>query len=67
PQGDRPQGDRGPRRDDRGPQGGPPRDDRGPPRRDDRPQEPQGNWGVSGFTNSPFAKLQPKGNNKGRS
>ncbi|HET7500833.1 MAG TPA: Tex-like N-terminal domain-containing protein [Kofleriaceae bacterium] len=68
--------DRGPpgRRDDRGPQGdrgpqadrgreGPRRDDRGE-RRDDRGSQP--GWGVSGFTNNPFAKLQDKGN-KGRS
>jgi uncharacterized protein len=49
--------DRGPRRDDRGPR----RDDRGPrgPRRDEAP--PPG-WGVSGFTNNPFAKL--KGDDK---
>ena len=58
----------GPRRDDRG--GGPRRDDRGGagggggggggPRRDDRGprrDEPPPNWGVSGFTNNPFAKL----------
>jgi protein Tex len=38
--------DRGPRRDDRGPR----RDDRSP-RRD----EPGPGWGVSGFTNNPFA------------
>ncbi|MDX2088611.1 MAG: Tex family protein [Kofleriaceae bacterium] len=48
--------DRGPRRDDRGPRP----DDRGP-RRDDRGPRPEGpppsNWGVSGFTNNPFAKL----------
>ncbi len=68
-QGGRPQGGRGPRRDDRGPRdqgGGPRRDDRGPrgdggPRRDDRgprrDDAPSG-WGVSGFTNSPFAKLK---------
>jgi len=43
--------DRGPRRDDRGP-----RNDRGP--RDDRGPEPAEGWGVSGFTNNPFAKLQ---------
>jgi hypothetical protein len=58
--------DRGPRRDDRG---GPRRDDRGPggpggPRRDDRRDERRGepppNWGVSGFTNNPFAKLKDK-------
>jgi len=59
----------GPRRDDRGPQGqGPRRDDQGPPRRDDRgPQDSGPGWGVSGFTNNPFTKLQPKGGNKGRS
>jgi hypothetical protein len=54
--------DRGPRRDDRGPR----RDDRGPrrdDRRDERRGEPPPNWGVSGFTNNPFAKL--KGDNKG--
>jgi len=46
-------GGQGPRRDDRGPR----RDDRGP-RRDDRPAgPPTSNWGVSGFTNNPFAKL----------
>jgi uncharacterized protein len=67
--------DRGPRRDDRGPRRddrGPRRDDRGPggpggPRRDDRRDERRGepppNWGVSGFTNNPFAKLKP--DNKG--
>ncbi|HEX2692173.1 MAG TPA: Tex-like N-terminal domain-containing protein [Kofleriaceae bacterium] len=75
------EGDRGPRRDDRGPQGrredrgpegdrgprGPRRDDRGPARRDDRrPEEPPSGWGVSGFTNNPFAKLQGK-DTKGRS
>jgi hypothetical protein len=59
--------DRGPRRDDRGPQDrGPRRDDRGPrpddrgPRRDERRGEPPPNWGVSGFTNNPFAKLKDK-------
>jgi uncharacterized protein len=52
--------DRGPRRDDRGPQDrGPRRDDRGP-RRDERRGEPPPNWGVSGFTNNPFAKLKDK-------
>ena len=52
---DRGPNDRGPRRDDR-------RDDRGPPpqRRDQGPQE---NWGVSGFTNNPFAKLTGKDKN----
>jgi uncharacterized protein len=75
------QGDRGPRRDDRGPgrrddrpqgaQGergpqGPRRDDRGPRRDDRRPEEPPSGWGVSGFTNNPFAKLQGK-DDKGRS
>jgi uncharacterized protein len=44
----------GPRRDDRG---GPPRRDDGPPRREGPPPE---NWGVSGFTNNPFAKLTKK-------
>jgi uncharacterized protein len=47
-------GDRGPRRDDRGPR----RDDRGP-RRDDRGprrDDPSSGWGISGFTNNPFAK-----------
>jgi hypothetical protein len=45
--------DRGPRREDRGPR----RDDRGSrgPRRDEAP--PPG-WGISGFTNNPFAKLK---------
>ncbi|HEX3480811.1 MAG TPA: Tex-like N-terminal domain-containing protein [Kofleriaceae bacterium] len=68
--------DRGPRPDDRGPPGQGRRDDRGPgdrgrpgdrgPRRDDRrPDEPAQGWGVSGFTNNPFSKLQGKGN-KGR-
>jgi protein Tex len=72
----RPAADRGPQAThgpdgDRGPQGGrgpdgPARDDRGPPRRDDRrPEEPGTGWGVSGFTNNPFTKLQPK-DNKGR-
>ena len=49
--------DRGPRpdqrRDDRGPHPDQRRDDRGP-RRDEAPS----GWGVSGFTNNPFAKLQ---------
>ncbi len=51
----------GPRRDDRGPRGddrGPRRDDRGP--RNDGP--PPADWGVSGFKNNPFAKLQPDKN-----
>ncbi len=47
--------DRGPRRDDRGPRRGP--NDRGP-QNNDRPREPPPNWGVSGFTNNPFAKLK---------
>ena len=50
----------GPRND--GPRDRPPqqrRDDRGP-RRDERPAEPPSNWGVSGFTNNPFAKLKGK-------
>jgi uncharacterized protein len=55
--------DRGPRRDDRG---GPPRDDRGP-RRDERPQEPAQGWGVSGFTNNPFAKIIKDKNDPNRS
>ncbi|MBV8762643.1 MAG: helix-hairpin-helix domain-containing protein [Deltaproteobacteria bacterium] len=55
-----PGGDRGFRdnrgpRDDRGPRG-----DRGP--RDERRGEAPPNWGVSGFTNNPFAKLKPDGN-----
>jgi uncharacterized protein len=58
PQGDQRgfQGDQrgGPRRDDRG---GPRRDDRGGPPREARPEKPPENWGVSGFKNSPFAKL----------
>ncbi|MGN6103634.1 MAG: Tex family protein [Kofleriaceae bacterium] len=54
--GPRPAG-RDDRRDDRGPR----RDDRGPRRDDRRPEEPQQNWGVSGFTNNPFAKLQGGG------
>jgi uncharacterized protein len=61
-QGPRP-GDRGPRRDDRGPR----RDDRGP-RPDDRgprPEPAQENWGVTGFKNSPFAKLKVDKNNDG--
>ena len=44
----------GPRRDDRGPR----RDDRGPR------QETGPGWGVSGFTNNPFAKLQGDKTNK---
>jgi len=64
------QGPRGPqqgggRRDDRGGPGGgrgPRRDDRGP-RRDDRGAPPP-NWGVSGFTNNPFAKLAGGGDKK---
>jgi competence ComEA-like helix-hairpin-helix protein len=65
----------GPRRDDRGPDG-PRRDDRGPggPRRDDRRDDrgprregpPPENWGISGFTNNPFAKLQPGGDKNKR-
>ena len=54
-------GGRGPRRDDRGGgSGGARRDDRGP-RRDERREEPPAGWGVSGFTNNPFAKLQGDG------
>jgi competence ComEA-like helix-hairpin-helix protein len=65
PQGDRaPYGARDPQG-DRGPQG-PRRDDRGPRRDDRRSDGPPEGWGVSGFTNNPFAKLQGKGN-KGRS
>jgi len=42
--------------------------DRGPRQRDDRRQgESQPGWGISGFTNNPFAKLQSKDDNKGRS
>jgi uncharacterized protein len=71
PEGERRRDDRGPgRRDDRppgdrGPQGR--RDDRGPRRDERRPEEPPSNWGVSGFTNNPFAKLQGKDGDKGRS
>ena len=51
--------DRGPRRDDRGgsPGGGPRGEARGPQRDERRPDKPPENWGVSGFKNSPFAKL----------
>ncbi|MGE0399003.1 MAG: Tex-like N-terminal domain-containing protein [Kofleriaceae bacterium] len=78
PRSDQPRGDRGPRNDQRQGQGGPRRDDRGPrpddrgprpddrgPRRDDRGprrEEAPPNWGVSGFTNNPFAKLQAEKN-----
>ncbi|MGE5183771.1 MAG: helix-hairpin-helix domain-containing protein, partial [Acidobacteriota bacterium] len=51
--------DRGPRRDDRGPRRDDRRDDRGP-RRDERREAPPEGWGVSGFTNNPFAKLSDK-------
>jgi uncharacterized protein len=56
--GDRGPGDRGPG--DRGPgdRGRP--GDRGPRRDDRRPEEPPQGWGVSGFTNNPFAKLTKK-------
>jgi uncharacterized protein len=49
--------DRGPRRDDRGPRDDR-RDDRGPRRDDRRDGPPPEGWGVSGFTNNPFAKLK---------
>jgi uncharacterized protein len=55
--------DRGPRRDDRrndaprtdGPRNDGPRPE-GPRPEGPRPQAPNDNWGVSGFTNNPFAK-----------
>jgi uncharacterized protein len=55
--GDRGFGDRGP-----GDRGRP--DDRGPRRDDRRSDEPAQGWGVSGFTNNPFAKLQGKDNKR---
>ncbi|MGE0871433.1 MAG: Tex-like N-terminal domain-containing protein [Kofleriaceae bacterium] len=65
PAGDRPQGERR----EGGPGGGPggdrgPRNDRGRrnDRRDERrPDDAPSNWGVSGFVNNPFAKLQGGG------
>jgi uncharacterized protein len=58
PRDDRPRDDRP--RDDR-PRDDRPRDDRRGPRRDEqRRDEPPTGWGVSGFTNSPFAKLGEK-------
>jgi uncharacterized protein len=65
PRDDRPRGDRRddrgpPRRDDRGPRRDDRRDDRAPRRDDRRPEGPPEGWGVSGFTNNPFAKLTDK-------
>jgi uncharacterized protein len=50
--------------------GDPPRDDRGGARRDERRDDrggaPAPGWGVSGFTNNPFAKLQGSGGGGGK-
>jgi protein Tex len=69
PRGDNrdPRDNRGPRRDEPGerrdarPDNGGPRDDRRGPRHDEpRRDGPPEGWGVSGFTNNPFAKLSDK-------
>ena len=62
PRSDGPRDAQGPRRDDRraeGPRPEGPRPDRGSGGGSDQPrrEEPQGNWGISGFVNNPFAKL----------
>ncbi|HEX3763019.1 MAG TPA: Tex family protein [Kofleriaceae bacterium] len=48
---------------DRGSGGGRP-GDRGPRRDDRRAEDPAQGWGVSGFTNNPFSKLQGKDNKR---